>query len=187
MEQRTRRWSKALRSPAQKRGPERSGNAERRSEADAVNGERATTAVTRNSYRRGKDSEGWSVARKATRWDELPAPTPQLACQQRAEGQRRAKPEADSGGNTPGRPRGRGPGERCRHPGEGAGIGRPERTWTSVLGSRGSWPDAQRGGGDTAPNGVRSRTEGTTADEPETWRTPWLAAGCNRPARHCAE
>jgi hypothetical protein len=142
--------------------------------------------VTRYGCRRGKDSEGRSVTRKARRRESLPVPMPAAGL-----------PVA-SGGTSASRAQGT---KWWRHRGwlEAERAGRATRTpWRGWLrraaraNQDSSW-DAGVAAGRARARwrhrvGSASVAHGrVTVMEPETWRTPWSAAGCNRPARHCAE
>jgi hypothetical protein len=186
VEQRTRRWSKALRPTASQRRPKTSGNADRVSERGGWTARGHGAAVTRYGCRRGKDSEGQSVARKATRRDTFPvlmceAGLPVESCRTSA---RRARST-----------------QRWRHHSElqAERVGRAAQTpWRGCecRAARANQDSSWRAG--VAAGRARTRWRhrvgsasvahgDETVREPETWRTPWSAAGCNRPARHCAE
>jgi hypothetical protein len=146
------------------------------------------TAVTRRGCRRGKHSEGWSVARKARRWAICPRPRP-TATRNQAAGTAATPPDSSGWSSLTDRPTG----------------GFVSRRWLG--GRKGGDPSfveaSGRDGGDTATTGTEASRRaaqapwrgcgrgdeggGESIAEPETWRTPWSAAGRNRPARPCAE
>jgi len=144
--------------------------------------------VTRHGCRRGKDSEGWCVTRKARRRAEGPPPRPTEAGNP-ADGKQTSA--LDSSRVEDDRPSA----DRGTRPAEGSWSREAEDskfvTWTGRDGgnTRSTEPETSRHAVEVPWRGCSHCVAvGRKSNaKPETWRTPWLAAGCNRPARHCAE
>jgi hypothetical protein len=124
-------------------------------------------AVTRHGCCRGKDSEGWCVTRMVRRREQVPPPRPSAA---------NGCPLDSSSGEWLGSEEVEGTGSSSR-PGAQVATPTQRESEASRRTVEAPWRGCGRGG---------VRGSGPTA-QPETWRTPWSAAGCNKPARHCAE
>jgi len=154
---------------------------------DRANGEEARAAVTRRGCRRGKHSEGSCVTRKARRREAFPPldrPSPaswwkasRLLTRTRPDlGAPSPRPAVDSSSVVQ----------------RGGMVERTARTdrptgWVATPSPEGGGEDRRAVEAPWRGCGHSAARQRTSQSEPETWRTPWSAAGCNRPARHCAE
>jgi hypothetical protein len=169
--------AKARSETARQRGvTERRGRTERREGTGRGDAGRLPARGTlRRVARRGKGIALGSVPRPVAAGS--PAATWGSGAANRPEGCR---------GDTVGTGWGGAPGERRPHPGEGAASRGPR---VSGLRSGRAVVRGRQRAGRWQHRPASQRVEHGSGEErgPETRRTPWLAAGCNKPARRCAE
>jgi hypothetical protein len=157
LEQRTQRRSKASRSKPHGPQTTRAGNSGHRKHRRA-NGEEARTAETRGGYRWGKTFEGYSASGNGKRTG-IPRRRPSW---QRVRKHSALRPTSARG--------------------RSASTGLPDEALLSRAATfTDGWKQGRRSAGPAAERVELCR------NKPETWRTPWSAVGCNKPAARCAE